>query len=150
MVRMNNPRQLRSCKTVHNHINEFYRKKDKADDNVLFNTITSYCSWIYNRCPVKNTELVSNILLVVCSCLLVFIRYCVPLVYNNETTFPFLFYPFCNLAILGHLGKTDKVIKGINDVKKTASNPLKGHDNYILRQCPLKNYSSSCHQWHLS
>lgn len=69
-------------------------------ENILVNTLTSYCSWIYNRCPTKNTKLFPNILLIVCCSLLVFIRYGIPFVYNYQAAFTFSFYPFSNLAIL--------------------------------------------------
>lgn len=68
--------------------------------------MTSYCSWIYNRGPIKYTKLLSNILLVVCCSLLVFVWYCIPFIYNYQATFPFSFYPFSNLEILENLAGT--------------------------------------------
>lgn len=68
--------------------------------SILVDAMPCYCSWIHNRCPTKNTELPPNILLIVSCSWLVFIRNCVPLIYNNEATFAFLLYPLCNLAIL--------------------------------------------------
>lgn len=82
--------------------------------SILVDAMPSYCCWIHNRCPTKNTELLPNILLIVSCSWLVLIRNCVPLVYNNEATFAFLLYPFCNLAILKKLQKqwVHKIIHG--------------------------------------